>query len=160
MSQVWHHSPRSAEVLFYFWSASRLLSEAAEFGGDDEPFTTHLRVYLSDPWNALDALFNSLIVALLSLRLYTSNLQEEHVVPGEDHWVAVVGSNLFAVMIVLCWLRSLQFFGYFQSLGVLQVHRRAPLPPLLHLSVLRWVCAATPHVSVSYATRMRLLDAP
>ena len=35
--------------------------------------------------------------------------------------MALVGSNQFAVMIVLCWFRALQFLGYYQSLGVLQI---------------------------------------
>ena len=36
-----------------------------------------------------------------------------------DHVVAVVGSNAYALMIVLCYFRGLQFLGYFRSIGVL-----------------------------------------
>jgi len=41
--------------------------------------------------------------------------------PGGDHWAAVVGSNAFAVMVVMCYVRGIQFLGYFQSVGVLTI---------------------------------------
>ena len=128
------------ELLFYFWSGARLLSEAAEFGGDDKGFAAHLNTYLSDPWNALDALLNLLILSLIVLRLYTVNLSDDDFVRwGEDHWAAVVGSNQFAIMVVLCWFRALQFFGYFQSLGVLQIVLRDMLNDIVIWTVLSLV---------------------
>ena len=61
------------------------------------------------------------MLSVIGLRMYTANLNEEHLTPGEDHWVAVLGCNSFAVMVVLCYVRGIQFLGFFQSVGVLTI---------------------------------------
>ena len=138
--RLWYDLPGIMELLFYFWSGARLLSEAAEFGGDDKGFVAHVKAYLSDPWNALDSLLNLLIVSLMMLRLHTVTLDEESAILwGEDHWAAILGSNQFAIMIVLCWFRALQFLGYFQSLGVLQIVLRDMLNDIVIWTVLSLV---------------------
>lgn len=141
---MWHHGVTPSEGLFYFWSAGRILSEAKEFGDEDETFMTNLNAYLADPWNALDALYaagalsntvhalstpcvhshhsihrahgvwcvpllrllhccryNLFVLAFGMMRVITGSMAEEHILPGEDHWVSVVGGNMFAIMLVL-----------------------------------------------------------
>ena len=120
--RVWQHTAQFPELLFYVWSGSRLLSEAAEFGSFSTfgGFMANLKDYLGDPWNKLDAAYNLFVVSLIALRLYMGSVGDE-ADGDEGHWVATLGCNQFALMIVLCWFRMLQFLGYYQSTGVLQI---------------------------------------
>jgi len=119
---VWHDAfGVNLEVLFYFWTAARLASEANEFPDDEDYFHLNLKAYLADPWNALDATYNLFVLAIIGLRVYAATLNADDLSPGEDHAVAVIGCNLFAVIVVLCYARGIQFLGYYQSVGVLTI---------------------------------------
>ena len=141
----WHAPFVWTEVLFFMWSAGRILSEAKEFGTEDDgTFGERVRGYLRDPWNQLDLSFNIAVLGVLHLRIFLLHVDA----PGasstaaaaaaaagggeidlglasseaeRDHVVAVIGSNSYALMIVLCYFRGLQFMGYYRSIGVLTI---------------------------------------
>ena len=100
---MWHDGVGlNLEVFFYFWTAARLASEANEFPDDEDHFHLNLKAYLADPWNALDATYNLLVLAIIALRAYACTLVDADALsPGEDHAVAVIGCNVFAVVVVL-----------------------------------------------------------
>lgn len=81
----WHAPFVWTEVLFFAWSAGRILSEAKEFGTEDDgDFGERLRGYLRDPWNQLDLSFNTAVLFVLCLRVFLLHVDAPSATVGHE----------------------------------------------------------------------------
>ena len=102
------------EVLLWLWTTARMMGEGSEVSSYD---ARGLRLYLRDPWNKLDVLTASLLFVTMGLRIacIAGDVEEdvEHLAPR-----ARLG---YALVTLLSFTRTLQYFRYFESTGVLLI---------------------------------------
>ena len=84
-------------------------------------------VYIRDVWNMQDIIFTALAAVIASLRIMASQ-SETTLEMGSDGFISPPRSivdlaprSLYAFMVVLAYLRVLQYLRYFQSVGVLTI---------------------------------------
>ena len=99
------------EVLLWVWTIARMLGEGSEVSSYD---ARGLRLYLRDPWNKLDVTTASVLFVTMGLRIACKQLGDD------DLDVLAPRARLgYALVTLLSFTRTLQYFRYFESIGVL-----------------------------------------
>lgn len=127
------------EIVWVVWSLARASDEVSDLGAmNRESF----RLYTRDAWNQVDVLITLLLVAIVSLRVIV-RAEELAFLEGlspsasgggvavtdahlagfdpEAFAPAVWARNLYAIIVMLSYLRLLQFLRYYKALGVLAI---------------------------------------
>jgi len=125
----------SHEYFFWAWSFARAVGELSELEDFDDlsSFRRSIRLYIIDVWNQFDALVILLVVAIMGLRLSYAPSSDDPIdvyskppdpsgatllYNGMEHsWVR----TLYAFLVILVFMRVLQFLRYFSSVGVLTI---------------------------------------
>jgi hypothetical protein len=118
------------EVLVWAWSCTRFVGEVSEIETWDYK---GLKIYFRDAWNVQDQIFFGLTVATAALRI-TANSDEPSVLgarieatPEYAHLLDATPMyklwprTLYAMMIILLYVRVLQYLRYYRELGVLTI---------------------------------------
>ena len=120
------------ELFLWIWAISR---EVGEFFELDEYSHAGLRMYIRDVWNQLDTLTFLLIMGAAAVRLSTCGLdlggrgEEGREVgacvgrgaEGADNNVEYLPRSVYAIGVLVIFLRLMQFLKYQQTMGVLLI---------------------------------------
>ena len=109
------------EVFLWIWCVTRFSGELFEVG---EWTGKGLWIYIRDVWNLQDVLFIALATLVCSLRLasYLSAADDPIGSAASTYgFVELAPRSLYAFMIILAYLRVLQYLRYFRSVGVLTI---------------------------------------
>jgi len=100
------------EIFFWVWAFAREVGEVYEL---DEFSLGALRMYIRDFWNQLDTGTFLMIMAAAAVRINNASREED----WEGSFVDVLPRNIYALAVLLIFLRVLQLLTYQQTVGVL-----------------------------------------
>ena len=105
---------RPTELLLWFWTFARLVGEFNEIQSYDYD---GLRLYLRDGWNMMDLTNATLVTIIVGLRLSCITGGVEGASCDELE-LAPRARMFYAFVVILSFLRTLQFLRYYQGIGV------------------------------------------
>lgn len=134
LSNTENSGPPSAmstnEMIWAIWSLARMADEVSDLGTmNRESF----RLYIRDVWNQVDVMMSLIVIAIISLRVGV-RFEEMAILESsggssalpagfdpEEFAPAVWARNLYGILMMLAYLRLLQFLRYYKALGVLSI---------------------------------------
>jgi len=102
------------EIFFWVWALSRQIGEAYEL---DEFSLAGVRMYIRDFWNKLDTGTFLMIMTAAAVRINNATREEE----WGGSFVDVLPRTIYALAVLLIFLRVLQLLTYQQTVGVLAI---------------------------------------